>query len=131
MSVQAGWRLAYLERSVGAHCARNGTARWAAVWDLLVGQEEEILEMIKDSSVECNPERIMEQTVEFEWSSGKTGSSGLGANDTTSVAATAVAKSVEEARLPGIAKCNAATAATVLLQKSQSLLVLVKCGFLR
>ena len=53
------------------------------------------------------------------------------ANDATSVAATAVAESVEEARLPGIAKLSAATAATLSLQKSQSLLVLVNCVFLQ
>ena len=37
-----------------------------------------------------------------------------GANDTASVRATAVAKSVDEARPPGMAKCSAATAATAV-----------------
>ena len=113
MSVQAGWRLVGLERSVGAHCARISTdgkgraARWAALWALLAGQEEEIREVIKDSSVECNPVRIMEQTVEFGRSSGKIGSSGLVAKDMTSAALIAVGKSVGELRHPGIAKHSA------------------------
>ena len=44
-------------------------------------------------------------------SSGESGSIGPGANDTVSVASTAVAKSAFEVRSPGIAKFRAATAA--------------------
>ena len=43
------------------HSGKGRAARWAAVWALLARQEEEILEVIKDSSMECIPERIMEQ----------------------------------------------------------------------
>ena len=46
---------------------------------------------------------------EIAVSSGETGSVGLGANDTVSVAATVVAKSVERARPPGAAKYRATT----------------------
>ena len=57
------------------------TARLAAVWAL---QEEEILDVIKDSSVECILERIMEQTVELAGFFGEAWSSGPGVNDTIS-----------------------------------------------
>ena len=94
-----------------------------------VDLEEEVLEVIKDSSGECVPEHIMEQTVELAVSSGEAGSSGPGVNDTISVAATAVVKSVAGARLPGTAKvqcCDSRNSS--LLQQSPSLLVLVKRG---
>ena len=51
----------------------------------------------------------MEQTVELTVSSGEAGSSGNGANDTVSVAATVVARSVERARPSGVAKYRATT----------------------
>ena len=75
----------------------------------IVDLEEEILEVIKDSSGECVPEHIMERTVELAVSSGEAGSSGLGVDDTTSAAVTAGGKSVGEARPPGIAKHSAST----------------------
>ena len=94
-----------------------------------VDLEEEVLEVIKDSSGECVPEHIMEQTFELAVSSGEAGSSGPGVNDTISVAATAVVKSVAGARLPGTAKVQCCDSRNrLLLQQSQSLLVLVKRG---
>ena len=94
---------------------------WAETWAFLATQEEadeededqivdleaEIREVIKDSSGECVPEHIVEQTVELAVSSGEAGSFGRGVNDTTSAAATAVGKSVGEARPPEIAKHSA------------------------
>ena len=56
----------------------------------------------------------MEQTVELAVSSGEAGSSGPGADDVTSAPATAVGKSSEDARSPGIAKYSDATAVTAV-----------------
>ena len=94
-----------------------------------VDLEEEVLEVVKDSSGECVPEHIMEQTVELAVSSGEAGSSVPGVNDTISVAATAVVKSVAGARLLGTAKVQCCDSRNrLLLQQSKSLLVLVKRG---
>ena len=54
----------------GEVCARIGSgkgrsARWVAVWALLAGQEEELMEVVKDISKECFSEHIMEQTVKI------------------------------------------------------------------
>ena len=72
-------------------------------------EADENLEVIKANLGERIPERIVEQTVELAESSGEAGSSGLGANDTTNAAVTAVAKPVGEARPPGFVKYSAAS----------------------
>ena len=45
--------------------AEGRAARWAALWALLAGQEEELVEVAKDISKECFSERITGQTVEI------------------------------------------------------------------
>ena len=59
------WR-SLLATAVPVSAQRKGrAARWAAVWGLLAGQEEELVEVVKDISKECFSERIMEQTAEI------------------------------------------------------------------
>ena len=47
-------------------CGHSGrrAAKWAAIWNLLAFQEEDVLEVIKDSRVERISERSMEQIVD-------------------------------------------------------------------
>ena len=40
------------------HSGKGRTARWAAVWALWAGEEEELVEVIKDTCEECFSERI-------------------------------------------------------------------------
>ena len=70
MTMQAGWRLVGLEKSGGVRCARIDTAGRGEPRDwrqcgALAGQEEEVVDVIKDFSEECFSESIMEQTVEI------------------------------------------------------------------
>ena len=67
------------------HSGKGRAARWAAVWVLLAGQEEELVEVVKDISEECFSERIVEKTVEIAGFSKE--------KDATSAAATAVGES--------------------------------------
>ena len=82
------------------HSGKGRAERWAAVWALLAGQEEELVEVVKDISEERFWERIMEQTVEIA------GFSRL--NGATSAAATAVGESAvgPRDRKDGISFCS-------------------------
>ena len=48
------------------HSGNSSSARWAAVWTLLAGRQEELVEVVKDISKECFSERIVGQTVPHE-----------------------------------------------------------------
>ena len=105
----------------GHACSGKCARKWVKTWAFLAAQkdeedgedivelEEEVLEVIKDSLVECIPERVMAQTVELAGSSGKAGSSGPGVKSTTSDPVTAVGKSIGEVWLLGTAKHSVST----------------------